>query len=428
MGKYIVYHGTNQRFSRFDLNKTAQGIIWFSDSISDIRSGEAGALSSKIILKCQITINNPAGWDEYEKYGIGELIGKKYDGVILPVKEGVNNYVCFKSSQIKILGEMLQNEPLSEQLQRMKSLSGIPELNEILSEDISGKKPVFHGTPDRRFSVTKNTLRGQHSDDLTGGNNGVIWFTDNKNTAKSYADPKNAWDYQNAEPAVLQRFIRCKNPLVVDAKGALWRRMELNLNGTIIQGTRQLVQYAKENGYDGICIKNVYDNYNHFKGEELKKKYLANTYAVFDDGQVSHAPHMNENTRLQPRFVYHGADFNNLKGLQKNFQILSPEEKMKLPSTGGGHFGLSTSVDKIIGKKYSSRFGTQFVLKIEVGPGANIRPVDTGGKGIDDVFTWDDLEQLAAQGVDGVLETDDGAELELRILRFDHFKPVGLEK
>lgn len=162
---------------------------------------------------------------------------------------------------------------------------------ETLSEDISGKKHVYHGTPDSRFAVTKNSLMGQNSDDLTTGDKGVIWFTDNYHTAKSYADPQRAWDYQEATPEVLKRFIKCKNPLIVDAKGALWRKMDLNVNGTVIKGTRELVAYAKTNGYDGIMVKNVYDNYNHFKGEAGKKKYLANTYAVFDDSQVSHNSH-----------------------------------------------------------------------------------------------------------------------------------------
>ena len=30
---YKVYHGTNQQFDRFDMNRATQGIIWFTDSI-----------------------------------------------------------------------------------------------------------------------------------------------------------------------------------------------------------------------------------------------------------------------------------------------------------------------------------------------------------------------------------------------------------
>lgn len=148
-------------------------------------------------------------------------------------------------------------------------------------------KTVYHGTPDARFSQIKNSLAGQLSDDITTGSKGVAWFTDNYYTAKSYADPKRAYDYQGAEPKVLTRIITIENPLVVDAGGAVWRRAEFDFDGQKVVGTRALVDYAKENGYDGIVVKNVYDNYSHFKGEDKMKKYKANTYAVFNDSQIS---------------------------------------------------------------------------------------------------------------------------------------------
>jgi hypothetical protein len=130
-------------------------------------------------------------------------------------------------------------------------------------------------------------LAGQLSDDLTVGSKGVAWFTDNMNTAKSYADPKRAFDYQGAEPKVLKKSITIQNPLVVDAGGRVWRKAEFDFDGKTIVGTRALVEYAKQNDYDGIVVKNVYDNYSHFKGEDKMKKYLANTYAIFSDSQIS---------------------------------------------------------------------------------------------------------------------------------------------
>lgn len=161
------------------------------------------------------------------------------------------------------------------------------------SEEIKKKfdpvvnKIVYHGTPDARFSSVKNSLMGQLSDELTTGSKGVVWFTDNYNTARTYADPKRAYDYQNAEPKVLERKITILNPLVVDAKGGVWRKAEFDFNGIKIVGTRELIEYAKKNGYDGVVVKNVFDNYNHFKGEEKMKKYKANTFAVFTDSQIS---------------------------------------------------------------------------------------------------------------------------------------------
>jgi hypothetical protein len=100
---YKVYHGTNQQFDRFDFNKTAQGIIWFTDSIDSIQKGEHGGQGNKFIMTRYITINNPAGWEEYEKYGLGQLESMGYDGVILPQGDKTD-YFVFSNKNIRKTG------------------------------------------------------------------------------------------------------------------------------------------------------------------------------------------------------------------------------------------------------------------------------------------------------------------------------------
>jgi hypothetical protein len=96
---YKVYHGTNEKFSQFSLNRSTQGIIWFTDSIDSIKNNEHGGQGSKYIMTRYITINNPAGWNEYEKYGLGQLRGMGYDGVILP-QDGKTDYFVFSTKNI----------------------------------------------------------------------------------------------------------------------------------------------------------------------------------------------------------------------------------------------------------------------------------------------------------------------------------------
>jgi len=100
---YKVYHGTNHEFDRFDFNKTAQGIVWFTDSVDSIKSGEHGGNGSKYIMTRYITINNPAGWNEYEKYGLQQLEDMGYDGVILPQGDKAD-YFVFSNKSIKKSG------------------------------------------------------------------------------------------------------------------------------------------------------------------------------------------------------------------------------------------------------------------------------------------------------------------------------------
>ena len=93
-----VYHGTRANFDEFDLDKCAMGIIWFSSNESKILSGESGACGTSFIKEAYLSIKNPAGWDAYEKYGIGELKRLGYDGIFLD-----DNYVVFDPSQIKVI-------------------------------------------------------------------------------------------------------------------------------------------------------------------------------------------------------------------------------------------------------------------------------------------------------------------------------------
>lgn len=98
---YKVYHGTNNDFKTFDIKKSTQGIIWFTDDINTIINNEHGGMGNKYILTRYITINNPAGWDEYNKYYLGQIKQMGYDGIILPQGD-YSDYIVFSNKQIKI--------------------------------------------------------------------------------------------------------------------------------------------------------------------------------------------------------------------------------------------------------------------------------------------------------------------------------------
>jgi len=125
--------------------------------------------------------------------------------------------------------------------------------------------------------------------------------------------------------------------------------------------------------------------------------------------------------------LYHGGDITSLNALLKNFEILSPEEKIKFPSTGGGFIVLSTSIRKQNALNYSRTFGNNKVLKLFLKPSAKVFFIDTKGKGIDGIFTDVDLEKIQAQGYDAIAEEDEGAEYEYRILSNRNIKVIGLE-
>ena len=94
----VVYHGTNKDFSRFNLKNAAQPIIWFSSDKDKIERGESGAAGRSRIISAYLSIKKMAGWEEYEKYGLGQLRDMGYDGAKLD-----DDYFVFSPKQIKII-------------------------------------------------------------------------------------------------------------------------------------------------------------------------------------------------------------------------------------------------------------------------------------------------------------------------------------
>ena len=131
-GKLTVYHGTRAPFKTFNIKNSTQGIIWFTSNKEKIINGEVGANGKGYIITATITINNPAGWDEYDKYSLGELKRDNYDGGILPDGNGGFDCFVFSNKQIKILG--IEKDEFKPKLDEMISK---PTYSAVLLDDES---------------------------------------------------------------------------------------------------------------------------------------------------------------------------------------------------------------------------------------------------------------------------------------------------
>lgn len=162
----IVYHGTNSRFSVVNMKKGAQGLFWFSSDPNKITSGDAGATGTSIIMDLYVKIENPAGWNEYSKYGLGQLQDLGYDGVILDDGAGGFDGFVFEGDQIKSASKNLGTYASGESnihyaMDDMRDLSGMSkqqreltrlrdykkhlELSLDLVKDKDGVMPVVKG-------------------------------------------------------------------------------------------------------------------------------------------------------------------------------------------------------------------------------------------------------------------------------------------
>ena len=133
---YKVYHGTNQKFSKFNFKNATQGIVWFTDSPESIEKGEHGGAGGNIIMTRYITLNKPAGWAEYEKYGLGQLQGLGYDGVILP-QDNKTDYFVFSPKSISAKDNSGTNNSENDTNENMsKSLKNTHDRTVKFTKDI----------------------------------------------------------------------------------------------------------------------------------------------------------------------------------------------------------------------------------------------------------------------------------------------------
>lgn len=143
--------------------------------------------------------------------------------------------------------------------------------------DADGKPlVVYHGSPDARFvtggdATFRNRWTGSAED-------GAHWFASSRKTAATYADDRRAFDYQNAEPGLVDAYLVARNPLIVDAGGSNWR--DAQKRGR----TADIIADAKAAGHDSIIIRAVKDDYNNDA-----KTRPTDTYVVFSSTQIKSA-------------------------------------------------------------------------------------------------------------------------------------------
>ena len=156
-----VYHGTADDFDAFDPDRAIGTQFWSTTNKAEIESGDVGAQGSGVIKEMYHRIKNPAGWDEYDKFGVDELISKGYDGLKLPDGKGDYTYVAFDPSQYRSVDAAFDPAKISSSnLLASNPVATAAGLGGVLamtgSEDAdagvvgSGKKGLlnlFHGSP-----------------------------------------------------------------------------------------------------------------------------------------------------------------------------------------------------------------------------------------------------------------------------------------
>jgi len=237
--------------------------IEVTDDIYDIlRNAEAESVKKSRGLQVGdiITVKGKYGNDDFQ----GNFRGYTEEGKLIVVYDG-GKQMSISADEYYAEGGQLNQEPA------FKKWFG----NSKVVDKKGNPLKVYHGSPDLRGLkidyIFKSRFEGNRS----------FFFTDNYTMAKSYADPRRAFDYQNAEEGIIGLYLSIQNPLIVDAHNQIWRKFETEINGEKISGTRSLIEYAR-NEHDGVIVKNVRDYYQ----DNEKKTSGGNVYVVFEPTQI----------------------------------------------------------------------------------------------------------------------------------------------
>lgn len=127
------------------------------------------------------------------------------------------------------------------------------------STDFTVTHEGWHGTPDARDIRTGGfkTVKQRYGNEDPSA---VYWAAKDHKTAKSYANPHLAFDYQNSEPAVLPVQMQMKNPKVIHWGGRKFRGKDETTGERYAIDDH--IEQARKDGHDGFVVHGIIDNYH----------------------------------------------------------------------------------------------------------------------------------------------------------------------
>lgn len=222
-----IYHGTDKVFKDFDVRKTPDGSIWFTDNKSSITKGESGASGTKRIIERVIDENNLklANWDEYDKYSLQQLQEMGFDGAKLP-ENGKVDYQIFYPEKLSI--KKSANKPKNFGL-------GIEEDTRFMNTAKTSQK-----------TTAQNALRGVES-----GKGDYHTLVNTGNGGINFTKAINAKPVENN--LGLDLFVS-KNKdglwVVSEARSGKALTRPYKTKGEAINGIEDTIKTAKERGFD----------------------------------------------------------------------------------------------------------------------------------------------------------------------------------
>ena len=242
-----IYHGTDKVFKEFDVKKTPDGSIWFTDNKDSILKGESGASGTTRIIDRFIDENKLklAGWDEYDKYSLDELQNMGFDGIKLP-DDGKVDYQIFYPEKLTTQSQLTDIWNKANKTNADDALIQEARKYKSAEEFVKAQgQTLYHGTP-LNISELKNTRLGENN-----YGRGGVFLTPDKQEAFTYGGGYLTPDKTNAR--VLEVYVNPSAKIKeIDGK-KLFNNENVRDNQIA-----PLVRKAEQEGYDGVVIRNTW--------------------------------------------------------------------------------------------------------------------------------------------------------------------------
>ena len=336
-----MYHGTRADFNTFDAERSGQnyeggwsmsgkGFYFTNDPNVANEYGESSIEDGDTNVKeVYLDVKNPFyAYDSYteelaslkEKYNLDDqdlsrgdkliralnqngydstkvLQELGYDGVIESTRDGeIDDVVVFNSNQIKNVdnAKPTSNPDIRYSLTDNQGRELTKEQQEYFKDskvrdDEGNLVTVYHGSNTYGFTV----FDGAEGDgNYKFGDKKIAFYTSSKNVADSYISPKKSG-------GIYEGYLNLKNPLIVDAEGSYWNKIDYYGDGSLLTSTNEIVRDAMYGGeldsdgkfvpYDGVIFKNLVDVGGNFKG----KLEPSDVYVAFNPNQFKNIDNTN---------------------------------------------------------------------------------------------------------------------------------------
>jgi hypothetical protein len=180
-----------------------------------------------------------------------------------------------QATSMRALSEISQMSPVSQMFDPRLAKRVIPETKAV--DETGNPIMVYHGTTQAKDLEKAGKFGSWRS----------AWFTDSPVVAGTYAKGRQEFGTHRGR-ALYPSYLDMKNPFVVDARGNSWKSVPAVLpnegGDELYYTTNKLAKFARENGYDGLIVKNVFDpgSGRMPTTDAGDRKLTGTTYVVFD--------------------------------------------------------------------------------------------------------------------------------------------------